>query len=282
MSIYRQPLELAFDSIFSLSLEHRRAVTTALNANRYSLPAETRFTVSAYRDIDGWAKVTLVPTRFVESGWANVESIAPFVLEIILRQRDTENWDAFLIGSAELDALLPELPHGFVDLLSPVPALAGEYRLPWQDGHSWWATQGWHDGSAIDFQPGLSARYGVLAAQSGILSEICSDGYQSLLQIQHEDGNFTYYLHVMMALRVRRSLLDQAVVRGQYLGDILRQTDFETPCGRGGNRHLHFVVTDRSMVIDGYALDQIASSAVCCTDPPLYTSTNVRVDLSTQ
>ncbi|MBC7810261.1 MAG: hypothetical protein H7175_03900, partial [Burkholderiales bacterium] len=200
-----EPLEIQFDGIFSLPLEQRRVVEVVLNVNRRWLPPETQFTVSAYRDVTGWAKVTLVPTRFVESSWSGVETIAPFVVQLIVQLQDNDDghWNVYLVGSPEFNTILPTIPPEFVDFASPIPALTGDYLLPWPDGQTWWATNGWHGGNAIDFQPGLSARFGVIAAQSGVLSEICSDGYQSLLQILHADGRATYYLHVTMDLTVR-------------------------------------------------------------------------------
>ena len=120
----------------------------------------------------------------------------------------------------------------------------------------------------------------VLAAQSGRMREICSDGYQSLIEIQHADERQTYYLHITLSLSVRRQLLDHAVRRGQYLGELIGQSYFRTPCGQGSSRHLHFAVSDRAMIIERFPLEGIAASASCCANPPVYRSTNLRVDLA--
>jgi murein DD-endopeptidase MepM/ murein hydrolase activator NlpD len=269
------PLEIAFDGVYSLALEFRRPVQNLLEVNRALLPS-SRLTVSAYRDIPGWAKITLVPTSLVESGWADVEAVSP--VEIIAREHSPREWSAYLIDTNSLAAPAVDIPRQFVDYISPVPPLEGEYRFPWQEGQNWWAVRGWHDGNALDFQPGIGAHFGVLAAQAGRLREICSDGYQSLLEIRHADGRSTYYLHVTLALSTRRQLLDQAVRRGQYLGELIRQDYFVTPCGRGNSRHLHFAVSDRSMSIEGYPLEGIAASASCCSNPPIYRSANLRVN----
>lgn len=268
------PLEIVFEGVYSLALEFRAPVRAALAANRALLP-EASYTVSAFRDTVGWAKVTLVPTRFVESGWVNVEQIVP--IEVILRDGDGE-WVAYLVGGAAFAAVLDDVPRAFADYVSALQPLETPYKFPWQAGEEWWAIQGWHDGSALDFQPGLGARYAVLAAQAGVLRELCSDGTQSLLQIRHADGRATYYLHVTMGLAVRRTLLDQIVAQGQYLGELVRGRSFLSPCGQGLSRHLHFAVSDRSMVVDGSPLEGVAASASCCNAPPSYRSSNARVD----
>ncbi len=272
------PLDIAFEGVYPLAVEYRAPIRAALEGNRPLLNLAPRLTVSAYRDIPGWAKVTLVPTVYVENAWVDVETIAPHVVEVILRQTAPSQWDVYIVGTPYFDAVASTIPPAFMDTTPALPPLDGDYRFPWQNGQPWWAIQGWHGGNALDFQPSLSARYAVLAAQSGRLREICSDGFQSLLQIQHADGQSTYYLHVTMSLSVRRRLLDQPVRRGQYLGDLIQQANFRTPCGYGASRHLHFVVSDRRMVFDQYPIAGIADSASCCSNPPVYRASNERVD----
>ena len=269
------PLEITFDGVYSHALEFRQSVRNTLEANRALLP-DSRLTVSAFRDTDDWAKLTLVSTAFVENGWTHVETVTP--IEVIARKVADGVWIAAVVGGGDFGALSGALPRAFVNLDAPIPPLEGEYRFPWASGQSWWAIQGWHGGSAIDFQPGIGARHSVLAAQSGFLREICSDGYQSLLEIAHADGRRTYYLHVTMGLTVRRQLLDQPIRQGQYLGELIRVDYFVTPCGQGMSRHLHFAVSDPSMTIDGYPLEGVAASASCCANPPGYPSTNQRID----
>jgi hypothetical protein len=222
--------------------------------------------------------VTLVPSAYVENGWAQVETLPPYVVEIILHQRAPGTWSAFLVGSPDFEVIRYLIPPDFADYAAPLPPLQGAYRFPWRAGDSWWAIQGWHSGNALDFQPSIRARFGVLAAESGRMRELCSDGTQSLLEIRHADGNSTFYLHVTLGLSVRRELLDRNVERGQYLGELVRLTRFVTPCGQGLSRHLHFAVTDPSLTMDGIPLDEIAAAASCCADPPAYMSSNMRVD----
>jgi len=268
-------LDITFDGVYSLALEFRAPLRAALEANR-NLLSDERYTVSAYRNIPGWAKITLVPTSIVTNGWANVETISP--LEVIMHYSEAGTWLGYLVGSTDFATISGDVPRPFFDTVSPLPALQGEYKFPWQSGADWWAIQGWHDGNGLDFEPALAARFAVLAAQAGRLREICSDGSQSLLQIQHADGRSTYYLHVTLGLAVRRHLLDQNVRQGQYLGELISQKYFVTPCGQGYSRHLHFAVSDRSLSIEGYSLEAIAASASCCQHPPTYRSTNQRGD----
>ncbi len=273
------PLTIQFEGIFPIQLELREPVSEVLSAHRDLLPrGEFFYTVSAYRDRAGWAKITLVPTQVVESSWASIELIDSLVIEVIARQIAIGQWQAYLVGSAEFEQIVPEIPQGFYDAISPLPEPAGGYLFPWRAGDSWWATNGWHQGNAVDFQPLIGGRYGVLASESGRMRELCSDGYQSLLQIFHADGQSTFYLHVTLARNVRLALLDQNVERGQYLGEIIRQDRFSTACGQGNSRHLHFAVSDRAMNIEYMPIAGIADSASCCANPQLYVSSNQRVD----
>ena len=165
------------------------------------------------------------------------------------------------------------MPASFISS-NPEIALAGEYRFPWAAGQGWWATAGWHGGNALDFQPAFSAGVSVLAAESGYLTELCRDAYQSLLMIQHADGHQTYYLHVRVGRQVRNSLLDQTVQRGQFLGTLIRQNRFNYACGQGGVPHLHFITSARDLMIEGVSLEDIATNANCCKNPPVYISSN--------
>ena len=269
------PVEIMFEGVYSLALDFRQPLRDVLDAHRDLLP-ERQYTVSAYRDTPGWAKITLVPSRFVENGWSDVEQILP--LEVIMQQDEQGNWRGVLVGSAAFAAAVNAIPPAFADFVSPLPAGTSGYKFPWRSGEDWWAIQGWHDGNAVDFQPAFTARFGVLTAQAGRLRELCSDGSQSLLQIQHADGQATYYLHVTVGMAVRRHLLDQNIAQGQYLGELFRQRTYVTPCGQGYSRHLHFAVSDRRLTLDGYPLEGVAASASCCNHPPAYRSTNVRVN----
>lgn len=278
------PFTITFDGVYSLPLEIRRAVLAVLEPDADRLPAP-RLTVSAYRAADEWAKITLVPSEVVERGWTHIETIDPFVVEVIAFRTGAGwigvGWRTDGLESASLAAVRDRIPPAFIDFSPPTAAEAAEsdiYSFPWRAGDEWWAVQGWHGGNAIDFQPTTGARAGVLAAAPGYLRELCSDGTQSFLQIRHVDGRATYYLHVTLSLNVRRQLLDQQVVRGQYLGDLIRYAPFVTPCGQGYSRHLHFAVTDPAMVIDSYTVEAIAAVASCCAAPPRFASSNVRVD----
>jgi murein DD-endopeptidase MepM/ murein hydrolase activator NlpD len=267
------PLEITYEGIYALPLELRAPVRAALEAEPLGLP-DHRLTVSAYRDSDGWAKITLVPTGVVEAGWRAIEHLGSGVVEVLAERISRLEWRAYRIGGMAIQAVAERVPVSFVNLSRAIPPLAGGYHFPWRAGEGWWATQGWHDGNALDFQPGPGASHAVLAAESGWLTELCSDGFQSMLQLAHADGRSTFYLHVTVGRQVRRTLLDQAVQRGQTLGYLMRDENFRTPCGQGGARHLHFAISARATLIEGYNLEDIARTATCCAAPPVYISHN--------
>jgi hypothetical protein len=273
------PLDITFEGVFAIMQEFRQPIRDVMNAYRAELPLVNGWTVSAYRDSGDWAKFMLVPTELVENGWQHVEAYTPFFVQLIA-ERIANQWRVYWVESHEFADVKGRIPPDFYAPNLALPPLVGAYLLPWDAGKAWWAINTWHGGNALDFEPSVGMRHSVLASESGILREVCSDGYQSLLQIAHADGNATYYLHVTLALRVRQQLLDQAISRGQYLGELIRMDSFATPCGRGYSRHLHFIISNRDLLIDGMRLATIAESASCCANPPVYTSTNQRVDVT--
>jgi murein DD-endopeptidase MepM/ murein hydrolase activator NlpD len=263
--------------VYPLDPTLHQPILDALAADRAALPPIAAWTLSAFRTQGDWMKVLLVPTALVESGWKDVEAYIGQWAEVVIQRVGADQYRAWLLGGASMDWLRLTVPGAFINLGASLPPLAGAYQLPWEAGQVWWAIQGWHDGNALDFQPAYRQRHLVLAAESGRLREICYDGTQSLLEITHADGQATYYLHLTTGQRVRARLLDQDVVRGQTIGTLINQAPFYSPCGQGGSRHLHFMVTDRALVLDGYPLGEIAAAAQCCADPPAYTSGNVPV-----
>lgn len=274
-------LEIYTQDVWQLEREFAAPLRAALERERAWLPPEARFVVSAFRREGDWARVTLLPPIFVSSvPTRRIEAIDPYVVDAVGWGVGEEQWVFEVVGSPAYEAALPLIPTGVIDWRSPLPPMAGAYRLPWEAGQAWWAINGWHDGNALDFQPRLnSASFAVLAAEAGYLRELCYDGYQSLLQIRHADGNATYYLHVNPDPVLRRQILDQNVERGRYLGELVRAATFRNPCGEGRSRHLHFASAERGIVIDGYALEDIAASASCCANPPEYESGNARVEV---
>lgn len=263
-------IALDYDAVYPLQLEYRRALA-ALAARQPDAFAACapRCTVTALREAAGWAKFVLFPTELIEDDWQHVETYAPRRVEIVAEAISAWDWNALPLAEAEA-----RLPPDWID--ATLPPLDEAYHLPWAVGLSWWATYGWHDGNAIDFQPALVAQrraagYSVHTANSGLLRELCWDGYQSLLQVEHDDGRATYYLHVTLPPGARRERVDHPVAAGAYLGNLIRFAPFNTACGRGGVRHLHFISSDRALVLDGNALETIAATASCCASPPLYT-----------
>lgn len=272
------PLNIRYEGIYSVPPEMRVPIMKAMQAEQQFLLGESEWIVSAYRAIPGWAKVVLVPQRFVNANWEYIETLTPYVIEVMAYEDTPFNWQAFLLNGAIEQGMQSQIPEDFVNVVSEIPELAGAYQFPWMARQGWWAVQGWHGGNAIDFQPAYDVGYSVVAAEAGYLREICRDGYQSLLQITHADGNVTYYLHVQPSRTLRQSLLDQPVQRGQYLGELTRNPPFNYACGRGLSRHLHFVSSDPHLIIQGHELSDIADVATCCRDVPIFVSENERID----
>lgn len=273
-----RPLEVRYDGIYSIPAELRSPILEAMKAELYLLPDEGQWVVSAYRAIPGWAKIVLVPQRFVDASWEHIETLSNYIVEVVAYEDKPHQWQAFLLNGVVGQGIQDEIPQNFVDVISSLPDLAGEYRFPWMARQGWWAVQGWHGGNAIDFQPAYEVGYSVVAVESGYLREVCRDGYQSLLQITHADGNVTYYLHVQPSRTLRNTLLDHSVQRGQYLGELTRNPPFNYACGQGLSRHLHFVSSNPHLIVQGHDLSNIAEIATCCRDVPIFVSENERVN----
>lgn len=274
---YANDLSVDFDRVFALPAPLRSPTLRALREHRYALPRTDALTVSAYRTRDGWAKVTLVPSAMIAGRWDNIEQQADAIVEVFAQEQPDGRWLAQVVGAEPFAAFAAQIPGDFAALPPHPPPLAGQYRFPWEAGRAWWAIQGWHSGNALDFQPPPFINdYSVLASEAGYLREICRDGFQSLLQLTHADGRQTYYLHVQLGPRARQRL-DQPVQRGAHLGELIGLEIFNRACGSGASRHLHFIVSDRALLLEGYRLQDIASIASCCRTPPSFTSSNPRL-----
>ncbi|HUN09167.1 MAG TPA: M23 family metallopeptidase [Aggregatilineales bacterium] len=270
------PLDVTFVGIYPLEPYLRQPILAALEADRAALPPISAWTLSAFRAQGDWMKVVLVPTELVEAGWQGIEQYAGQWAEVVIQRVQTGEYRAGVLGGKA--DWLRGVPPEFINLDMHLPPMAGAYLFPWEAGQVWWAIEGWHDGNALDFQPAYRQRHIVLAAEAGRLREICYDGTQSWVEIQHADGEATYYLHLTLGRSVRADRLDQNVVRGQPLGALISRAPFFSPCGLGYSRHLHFSVTNRALVVDGYALETLAASARCCSGSPEYSSTNQRTE----
>ncbi len=281
------PLEIEFDTVLNVPDEFRQPVEDAMVSGRSQLTGN-RFTVTALRSSGDWMQAILVPTYVVESVW-EVELRPNDIVEVLGRRDGAGGFSAYLRGTTDFAALALEVPQNFIDFSSPsdiAPTTVG-YLFPWTSGQNWYKTQGWHSGNAIDFQPVVRSSRpihdAVLAAAPGRLTEVCNDGYQSALRVEHADGN-TQYLHLDVNA-VRRDLLGQNVVRGQFLGLLYNGTQggrwynghyykFWTRCGYGTGTHLHFVLPRRDLTIDGHNANNVANSRFATQ----YRSSNERTD----
>lgn len=283
-------LEIDFSLFPNLTSEVRQVVIDVLEANRSFLPSTNDFMVTAYRTdaSQDWADLTVTPTSVVQAGW----DVEDYQLIYVLMHRDeSSHWDAAIPDTPSYLALVTTVPREFLDVNSPHAVKVTQYRLPWSSPQSWFKTQGWHSGNALDFQPQNHASgsavpsidFAVLAAETGTLSESCNDGYQSILNVAHSDGT-TSYVH-LDANSISRGLIGQTISRGQYLGHLYTGIQgqgtyngvwyrFSTACGYGTAIHLHFVVPYRNLTISGYNAETIANSGWAT----LYTSDNIRQD----
>lgn len=272
-----------FDTIIQVPQAFRESITSYLERNSY-LITDLRLTVSAMRQVDNWVEFVLVPTHIIEGGWSEVEINPLEIITLIAYQDDNGSISVFSENTQDFAAVAGYIPSNFLDLSQQYELYAAEaYLFPWTKDHSWYKTQGWHSGNALDVQPvnrnNPASDFAVLASKSGRLTETCNDGQQSVLKIEHGDGN-TLYVH-LAANSIRKDLLGQTVARGQFLGLLYNgnagQSDnyqFKTNCGWGTAVHLHFVLPTQGISIDGHAASTVASAPFAS----IYKSSNTRID----
>lgn len=277
-----------FEAVLSVPPELREPIEGAMRSAGSLLPAVNRFTLTALRNWKDWMHAVLVPSYVIELGW-EIELGSDEIVEVLAQRSDTGEFVAYVRGSADFTDLAHDAPADFIDYSSPleVSPLSVDYLFPWTGGQDWYKTWGWHSGNAIDFQPVVRTTpvvdYVVLSAAAGRLTEVCNDGHQSMLRIEHAGGD-TQYLH-LDAGSVRRDLLGQNIVRGQIIGILYDGHEggrehngthykYWTACGYGTAAHLHFVLPRRDMAIDGHNANTVANSARATR----YRSSNPRVD----
>lgn len=275
-------VSIDFDAVQSVPAELQPPIRLAVATDAKYLPDAISLTVTAFRRSEHWMYAVLVPRRVIASGWE--EQYRPTeVVEILARSTRTGGWVAHVRGSAGHTRLSREAPASFIDATRPttstdrsVATASVEYLFPWTGGHEWYKTQGWHQGNNLDLQPVVRSNppvdLAVLAAAAGRFTEICNDGTQSNLRVEHADGN-TEYAH-LAANSIRRDLLGQTVPRGQFLGLLHNASNYNTPCGSGTAVHLHFMLPRRDMAINGHNANDVANAAFATR----YRSSNARID----
>jgi hypothetical protein len=285
-------LEVEFLSVPQVPPVMQPSLINALAAHLEKLPAnETRFSVTSYRVVPGWAEVVLVPTFVVEQGW-EVDFPNSSIIRLVAQEISPNQW-LYYFGDEIPSNIVSLIPETFLDLSPRNSPQSVNHLFPWSAPQTWWKVQGWHSGTHLDFQPhshgnpsaNPGTEFAVLASEGGQLSQICNDGYQVALQINHSSG-WTRYVH-LQANSFRSDLVGQQVVRGQYLGHLYTGTQgqgsyngywyrFYTTCGYGTAIHLHFGVSDTNITIDGHNINGVANSPFATN----YTSTNQRIDNS--
>jgi subtilisin family serine protease/Leucine-rich repeat (LRR) protein len=290
-TVESQPYSIDFDTVVSVPEDLRGSVYEAMARGTLLLPQTTRFFSTAYRaSEDGdWARIVLIPSYVVESGWENFTF--EDVVEILASRSSNGLWAAYLYEEESFGSIAQSAPSDFIDFSALAFTLAAEeHRFPWTSGLSWWKNGGWHTGywglpnNAVDFQPKTS-NHAVLTAAPGLLESICGpdSAQQMWLKITNSDGS-TGYGHLGSST-VRHDLLGKSILRGQYLGDLYSDSDgggFSSYCGNGSAIHLHFVFPHRDISMYDVATGRNvpANEIGTYTDPGIvsYTSNNERID----
>lgn len=294
-------LTIDFDSVSVAPEELRQPIREALTATAGTLPA-TALTLTALRlrEPQGdWTYAVVLPSEFLGE---RVEETSAASYLALLGRRDTKGaWRFAVQGSAEFVDLASAAPPDFIEFgpetLPPAgvdlnQAITMSYLFPWTAGQRWYKTQGWHGGApwsnALDLQPSargynldISREFAVLAAERGRLEVNCNDGVTISLAVIHPNGQGTLYVH-LDARTYRTDLVGKQINRGQYIGHLYRTGNtnngvggaYSTRCGYGTAAHLHFALPTRTMSINGYSAESVASSAFAT----LYSSSNQRID----
>ena len=264
---FDEPLVIDFAGVVPVPDAFRAPIHMALAGANPAPTRARRLTVSVMEREGALAHFVLVPTAVVESGW-KLPLLDEEIVDVIARRDDEGSWQAEVVTIA---ALAPVRQAAPTEPLAPAAA----YLFPWSGGHEWikLGYPGWHGRNAVDFKPSDPADLDILAAGSGTLSQVCNDGYQSILRIDHGSST-TRYIH-MDAGTIPTGLLLQSVEQGQHLGRLYTGNAFEdgycydypdlqfnTRCGCGTVTHLHFEASDTGMLIDGYNYTDVAYSSM--------------------
>ncbi|MBN8595701.1 MAG: S8 family serine peptidase [Anaerolineae bacterium] len=281
------PIVVEFASFPSVPEQLRPLVQEAFasNPNRLNQGAEG-FVVTAFRSFGEWAHLVLVPKSVIESGW-EIGWDEDTIVELLAQKQPSGIWDLHFDSDPNFLDIAQQVPSSFIDFSNSSSGLSDriDYLFPWTQGTSWAKTWGWHDGNAIDFAPRGSATTTVLATISGKLRVFCNDGYQASISIDDNNGvGLATYLHVS-ATSLLPYLNGQYVARGRYLGVLYSGTQgaqmvdgthyqYWTTCGRGTGTHLHFILPNRDVTIDGQPANSVANASNNVT----FQSTNQRLD----
>ncbi len=261
----------------------QQATLQALQADVSGALRRDHYTATVLESRGDWVHLLLAPTEVLDSNWQL--PLEPHdTIDVIARLDENGAWQAVVQSEATLPWLQREVPPEFMAFRVAAPEEA--FLFPWTAGQVWRVSQTWHSG-AIDFFPLVynnpPVSGAVLAMGSGALSQVCNDGVQAHLRINH-GGLTSGYLHVDAAT-VRAHDLNQQVPRGRFLGLIYDgEAHFEpnaycrgnynykysTPCGCGTGAHVHFSSSNTDISIDGHNLHAVGSSRNS------YLSSNVR------
>lgn len=244
--------------------------------------------IVSYREVDGWALATLVAQRkadivgFGDSSTTDsqmdggIGAGSDSYLVIFSQQKD--RWIAAIENTSSFDQLLISVPETFVSLQAKQALLPvrfqvqtgqqiTEVKMPWDARQKWvmkspYLDMPWHlnnglntPNNALDFAPNRnevpSGKRWVLAAHDGVVSKKCDKGEYSVnLTVRHTDGTETSYFHLDKN-RINNIDLGSYVVQGTVLGHLYNDR-FDDDCGGSTGPHVHFVLPNHSIVLDGW------------------------------
>lgn len=263
----------------------QQAILRALEEAAATSPQE-HLTATVLETTGEWAHVVLVPTAVLDSNW-ELPLDPGDIVDVVAYLNSQGAWQAVVKGEETLPWLQANVPGDFMTFGGVPPAQVEEdFLFPWTSGQFWRVSQSWHSG-AIDLFP-LSysnppIHGAVLAMGTGTLSQVCNDGAQAHLRVDH-GGVTSGYLH-LDASTVRGHDLNQTIPRGRYLGLLYdgeavfdpnpycaggSNWQYATPCGCGTGAHLHWSSTNTGITVDGQNLYAVGASQ------GTYVSSNVR------
>lgn len=277
---------LDFERVVQAPEGLQHAAVRALATDSSGALRHAHYTATVLEASGDWAHLVLIPTAVLDSNW-ELPLAAEDAIDIIATLDENGAWQGVVKSAVTLAWLRSAVPDEFMNLEPSLPEET--FLFPWTAGQTWRVSQGWHSG-AIDFFPiaysNPAVNGAVLAMGGGTLSQVCNDGEQAHLRINH--GNVTSgYLH-LDAHTVRAHDLNQLIPRGRLLG-LLYDGDaffepnaycsgysgwqFSTPCGCGTGPHLHFSSSNTGITVDGHNLGAVGVSVRSS-----FTSSNVRDD----
>jgi uncharacterized repeat protein (TIGR01451 family) len=283
-AIAQAQIVVDFDTFLPVPAELRQPIFDSVLNNRSNLHESGQFAISSLRVRDGWADAALAAQYIVDAGWNDINW--DDVVHLVGMRDAPGSWTFYLEASPAFAPIKPLVPVDFIDYRMPDTSISEtmtfstNFLFPWTTGQSWRMSQDWHSGNALDFAPGTTSNLpvngAILAAQWGTTQLQCYDGAQNIVSINTPNVGTTQYVHLDQN-SVADSVIGRVVPQGMYIGHIYNgtawynesnaclnlpaatraQLRFSTPCGCGTGAHLHWVLPNRSITIQGASADSL-------------------------